>query len=295
MASKNNPQSANKPAITIARVLAFTGILAAGAAIVLASPTFLLKSDTKSPDVAFAVAEPTPVESQEVHVETVGEALARIKASTARDGLLSLLAASNQPAVVPGPEHQQAAPQQPANAHPVTAVVPGSGGADQVVFELPPAAPAPSDPAPQTDNPPPPPPAPGCPTASMGGAAAALADAINAQRLYSGLSSLAYSGCAAYVAQARASDMASRGYFSHTSPDGSDAFSLLSANSVPYSWAAENIARNNAADAAGSAMTSFMQSSAHAANILGGNFTQIGVGVAVGADGLTYFAVVFIG
>ena len=125
--------------------------------------------------------------------------------------------------------------------------------------------------------------------------AEALAGAINAQRQSSGLPELGLNAGVSAVAQGRASDMASRGYFAHTSPEGATAFSLLTANGVPYGWAAENIASNNAADAAGFAMAGFMQSGEHVANILGVNYTQFGVGVAVGASGVVYISVVFTG
>jgi uncharacterized protein YkwD len=91
--------------------------------------------------------------------------------------------------------------------------------------------------------------------------------------------------------------MAARNYFAHTSPTGETAFSLMAAYGYAYSIAGENIAKNNYPDSqsAGVAMTGFMGSPPHRANILDARYTSVGVGLAYGADGMKYFAVVFAG
>ena len=109
--------------------------------------------------------------------------------------------------------------------------------------------------------------------------------------------SLGADGCAVYIAQLRSDDMASIGYFSHTSPSGQTAFSLLDAYLVPHGWAGENLARNNYPDVetVGVAIRDLMASSGHRANILSANYTTLGVAVAFDGAGMKYFTMVFIG
>jgi uncharacterized protein YkwD len=99
------------------------------------------------------------------------------------------------------------------------------------------------------------------------------------------------------VARQRARDMAANNYFSHTSPSGETAFTLLAKVGYGYTIAGENIARNNypESQAAGVAMTGFLNSPGHRANLLDGRFGVVGVGSAVAADGMKYFVVVFAG
>lgn len=131
----------------------------------------------------------------------------------------------------------------------------------------------------------------------MSGFASALFSALNNERTARGLAPLAAHGCVVYVAQLRSNDMASRGYFSHTSPEGATAFSLLDQYGVPYGWAGENLARNNYPDdqSVAVAIRDLMNSTAHRANILSGNYTHLGVGAAVDGAGMKYYTMIFIG
>lgn len=91
--------------------------------------------------------------------------------------------------------------------------------------------------------------------------------------------------------------MASNGYFSHTSPTGQTAFTLLAAAGIRYTMAGENIARNNYPDsqAGSAAMTGFMNSPAHRENVLEARYNSVGISIVYGSDGMKYFAVVFAG
>ena len=131
----------------------------------------------------------------------------------------------------------------------------------------------------------------------MNGLASGLFNAINNERTQRGLAPLAHHGCVTYVAQLRSDDMASRGYFSHTSPEGETAFSLLTKYNVPYGWAGENLARNNYPNnqTVGVAIQSLMNSPGHRANILSTNYTHLGVGLAIDGSGMKYFTMIFIG
>jgi uncharacterized protein YkwD len=99
------------------------------------------------------------------------------------------------------------------------------------------------------------------------------------------------------IARRRAQDMAANDYFSHTSPTGETAFSLLGQTGYVYGIAGENIARNNHPDSQSVfvAMSGFMNSGDHRRNILEPRFNRVGIGVAARADGMKYFAVVFVG
>lgn len=143
----------------------------------------------------------------------------------------------------------------------------------------------------------PPPAQQGCPTQGMSGFGLALFNAINSERANAGLSQLAANGCIVYVAQIRSNDMANLGYFSHTSPSGQTAFSLLSYYGIPYGWAGENLARNNYPDGetVAVAIRDLMASQSHRDNILNVHYTQMGVAVAIDGAGMKYFTMVFTG
>lgn len=120
-------------------------------------------------------------------------------------------------------------------------------------------------------------------------------NAHNVERANAGLGALQLDATLTQIARTRAQDMASKGYFSHTSPTGQTAFSLLTASGYSYSLAGENLARNNYPDgqSVSVAMTGFMNSPSHRENVLEPTFTRVGIGMAVGTDGLKYYAVVF--
>lgn len=82
------------------------------------------------------------------------------------------------------------------------------------------------------------------------------------------------------AARLKAEDMAAKGYFAHTSPDGITPWSWLSKVGYRYSAAGENLAVNfvDSEDVA----QAWMNSPTHRANILKNEFTEIGIGVASG-------------
>ena len=91
-------------------------------------------------------------------------------------------------------------------------------------------------------------------------------------------------GCAAMkvdarlttAAQGHASDMARRGYFSHTTPDGRTFAQRITAAGYPRPGA-ENIAQGQRS--AQSVMDGWLRSPGHRANILNCRLTTIGVGL----------------
>jgi uncharacterized protein YkwD len=201
-----------------------------------------------------------------------GEAAADVAASTdGQDGGAEAAAPELAPPSAPPP-----APQPP--AAPVAAARP--------------AAPPPT-PAPTATPPPAPPPA----SVGLSAQEQQVFDGQNAERAKVGLAPLRLDPALEAVARRRAQDMASRGYFSHTSPTGETAFTLIAAAGIYAPYAGENIGYNTYPDATSAAaiLSGFLASAAHRANIVGPHYTRVGVASAVGANGTRYYAVVFAG
>lgn len=134
-----------------------------------------------------------------------------------------------------------------------------------------------------------------CESSPTGPAERTAADSVlsltNEARAEAGLAILARSGHLDAVAQAHAEDMARRGYFSHTTPEGRTFTQRLSAAGVTYRTAGENIAGNGSA---AGAVTAWLGSSGHRANMLNPSFGQLGVGIHREADSpWTYYVQVF--
>ncbi|MFI5979668.1 sigma-70 family RNA polymerase sigma factor [Streptomyces sp. NPDC051555] len=85
------------------------------------------------------------------------------------------------------------------------------------------------------------------------------------------------------AAQGQSDDMADRGFFDHTNPDGADPGKRITAAGYRWSTYGENIARGQATPAA--VMDSWMNSPGHRANILNCSFKDIGVGIHNGSGG----------
>lgn len=82
------------------------------------------------------------------------------------------------------------------------------------------------------------------------------------------------------AAQAKADDMAEKGYFAHTSPDGSSSWSWFRGAGYAFSHAGENLAVNFSDSV--DVEKAWMNSPTHRANILNGKFTEVGIATAVG-------------
>ena len=98
------------------------------------------------------------------------------------------------------------------------------------------------------------------------------------------------------IADARARDMAARGYFSHTSPEGIGFSDLLVAAGITWYGAGETIAWNTAPDLELSidmATEGWMSSTPHRDILLSGDFNYVGVGAASAGD-RTYWAAVVV-
>jgi hypothetical protein len=106
---------------------------------------------------------------------------------------------------------------------------------------------------------------------------------INTQRTNSGLTPLSYSGQLSSSASAKARHMLALGYWGHVGPDGATMTTFAVQAGYSFTALGENLARDTGS-AAGT-VSLWMSSAPHRANILGGQYRDVGVGVASGTLG----------
>lgn len=198
------------------------------------------------------------------------------------------------------PSDETANPNPPADdvidgAEVVVDPPPPPPAADPPPTEDPPPPP-PEDPPPPPDDPPPPPP----PDPPGNEYCASVADwsaewtawenqvlvLVNANRAagancgsagtFGSAAPLAMNDELRCAARNHSMDMAVRGYFSHTSPDGDGPGDRIEAAGYEYSWWGENIAWGYPSPDA--VVNGWMNSPGHCANIMRPEFTEIGVG-----------------
>ncbi|MEU3351448.1 CAP domain-containing protein [Streptomyces sp. NPDC037389] len=105
---------------------------------------------------------------------------------------------------------------------------------------------------------------------------------VNAERAKAGCRPLRVSGKLSRLAQAFSDDMARRGFFDHTDPDGRTPWDRAARRGIK-NLGGENIARGH--PDAHTVMEAWMRSSGHRANILNCDYRSIGVGVHHGGNG----------
>lgn len=110
--------------------------------------------------------------------------------------------------------------------------------------------------------------------------ASVLVDQTNDSRLTEQLSKLTRNSTLETAARMKAEDMATKGYFSHNSPDGKTPWYWFEKAGYDYAAAGENLAVNftDSKDVT----EAWMHSPAHRANIMSGNYTEIGIATAHG-------------
>ncbi|MEU4877838.1 sigma-70 family RNA polymerase sigma factor [Streptomyces sp. NPDC021608] len=106
---------------------------------------------------------------------------------------------------------------------------------------------------------------------------------VNEERAKAGCGALTEDPLLRKSAQGHSDDMAARGFFDHTNPDGADPGQRITAAGYRWSTYGENIAMGQ--QSAQAVMTSWMNSPGHRANILNCAFKNIGVGIHDGAGG----------
>jgi uncharacterized protein YkwD len=123
---------------------------------------------------------------------------------------------------------------------------------------------------------------------NSGSFAAALLNMINAARLENGLPALNINQSVNAIAQYRSRDMIERNYFSHQTPEGKRIDTILPEFGITYAACGENIQYASPPSSANpeSFFNTWMDSDLHRANMLSGNFSQIGIGVSNNNDRL---------
>lgn len=110
--------------------------------------------------------------------------------------------------------------------------------------------------------------------------AGVLVDLANDDRADNRLDGLTINPVLTEAAQLKANDMAAKGYFAHTSPEGVDPWHWFDEVGYEYSYAGENLAVDfNDSSAVN---TAWMNSPTHRANLLDQHYTEIGIATAEG-------------
>jgi len=104
---------------------------------------------------------------------------------------------------------------------------------------------------------------------------------VNAERAKVGCRPLAMDTRLTNAARGHSTDMANRGYFDHTTPNGVDFATRITNAGYRWSSAGENIAKGQRTPA--DVMFAWMHSPGHRANILNCGYVNIGVGLAYDA------------
>lgn len=117
-------------------------------------------------------------------------------------------------------------------------------------------------------------------SAPAGGAASVqeMARLVNAHRQARGCPALVWLQPAADAAHAHSADMARRGYFDHTSPEGRQPWDRLTERGVSYRAVAENIAWTPEQDAR-QTLQGWIDSSGHRANLENCVYSHHGIGL----------------
>lgn len=109
---------------------------------------------------------------------------------------------------------------------------------------------------------------------------ATLVDLANEDRSAEDLGELTISPVLVEAAQAKADDMAEKGYFAHNSPEGLTSWHWFKEAGYSFSYAGENLAVNFSDSK--DVERAWMDSPTHRANILNGKFKEVGIATAVG-------------
>jgi hypothetical protein len=109
-----------------------------------------------------------------------------------------------------------------------------------------------------------------------------LLSSTNVEREQNTLGDLTLSPELSEAAQAKANDMITRNYWSHTTPDGQEPWIFINQTGYQYQAAGENLAYGFTDNT--SAVTGWMNSPGHRANILNGTYSEVGFGIANSPD-----------
>ena len=114
---------------------------------------------------------------------------------------------------------------------------------------------------------------------------------LNQDRKANGLASLKLDPVLCEIARAKSRDMHVNNYFSHTSPTYGSPSQMLNSFGYAYTSVAENIAHHATIEKAHAA---FMSSTGHRRNILGSQWSKVGIGVWKDSQGFVYVTQLFV-
>ncbi|MDD3335774.1 MAG: CAP domain-containing protein [Eubacteriales bacterium] len=114
---------------------------------------------------------------------------------------------------------------------------------------------------------------------------------LNADRAANGRSALTLDPALCTLVRLKSSDMNANHYFSHTSPTYGSAADMLRSHGYSFTSVGENIAHHATVD---KAQAAFMSSTGHRTNILGAQWTKVGIGVAYDSQGFVYVTQLFV-
>ena len=114
---------------------------------------------------------------------------------------------------------------------------------------------------------------------------------LNQDRAANGRSALELDPALCDLARLKSRDMYLNNYFSHTSPTYGSAAQMLSTYGYAFTSVGENIAHHATVE---KAQAAFMSSSGHRQNILGSQWTKVGIGVWEDSQGFVYVTQLFV-
>ena len=117
-----------------------------------------------------------------------------------------------------------------------------------------------------------------------------LLNLVNRDRAANGLEPLKEDPALSALARLKSEDMNQGNYLAHESPTYGNAANMLTEHGYEYRGVGENIAHHRDVEKAEAA---FMSSDGHRANILGSQWTAIGVGVSLDENGYVYATELF--
>lgn len=113
---------------------------------------------------------------------------------------------------------------------------------------------------------------------------------VNSDRSKYGLPNLQLDPQLCALARTKSRDMVANKYFAHESPTLGNVRTMLKNAGYSFAGAGENIARHATVL---KSHASFLSSAGHRRNIMSANWTKIGVGVALDANGFVYLTQIF--
>lgn len=118
-----------------------------------------------------------------------------------------------------------------------------------------------------------------------------LLNLLNADRAANGLAPLALDTELSRLARIKSCDMKANHYFAHTSPTYGSAAQMLTTFGYAYGGVGENIAHHATVE---KSQAAFMSSAGHRQNILGSQWTKVGIGVCQDDNGFVYVTQLFV-